>query len=364
MPLDWGLGHATRCIPIIKELLINKCEVWVGASGDQKTLLQEEFPSLIFIELPGYGIKYGKNRAFTFLKIIASIPKILIRVNRENQWFRQFCRLEKPDAVISDNRYGLYAPGVYSVFITHQLRIRTFLGRYADALVQRLHYRMIRRFSVCWVPDKEEDDLAGELSHPSLLPAIPTRYIGLLSRMAPGPSVVQRADLLVLLSGPEPQRTVFEKMVLSQLEGYSGTVVLVRGLPGGRGENEVEVPGAGIKHPNLTVFPHLPARELGQWMSGASLILCRSGYSTLMDLARLGKKAILVPTPGQTEQEYLGRYWAAQRKAICVTQSKFSLPAALAAAQHFPFSCKQEGPSDLLQMAIDQFLEEVQASVA
>src|ERR1700743_2011649 len=131
-PLDWGLGHATRCVPIIKELLNQKCEVWIAVTGQQKSLLQEEFPSLPFVELPGYGIKYGKNRAFTVLQIVYSIPKILIRIKQEKTWLRGFIAREKPDAVISDNRYGLYAPGLPSVFMTHQLLIKTPWGRAAD----------------------------------------------------------------------------------------------------------------------------------------------------------------------------------------------------------------------------------------
>ena len=151
-PLDWGLGHATRCIPIIKELLIRKCEVWVAASGDQKALLKEEFPFLPFVELPGYRIKYDKNRAFTLLRLIGSVPKILIRVKEENRWLRQFVEMERPDMVISDNRYGLWHSGLYCVLITHQLGIKSSWGAWIDRWIQRGHYRLIGKFSACWVP--------------------------------------------------------------------------------------------------------------------------------------------------------------------------------------------------------------------
>jgi hypothetical protein len=236
VPLDWGLGHATRCIPIVKELLSLKCDVIIAAAGGQKALLEEEFPFLPFVELPGYGVKYGKNRAFTLLKIMAAIPKILIRIKEENAWLKAFQEREKPDAVISDNRYGLHHKGLFSVFITHQLRIRTPFGQRADRVLQRLQYRLLKRFSICWVPDLEEDpekdsfSLAGDLSHPEELPSIPLRYIGPLSRFEKK-EVSDPCDLLILLSGPEPQRTIFEKMILGQLPAYEGSVVLVRGLP-------------------------------------------------------------------------------------------------------------------------------------
>ncbi len=229
-PLDWGLGHATRCIPIVKELLSLDCEVIIAATGVQKALLEQEFPFLPFVELPGYRVKYGKNRALTLLKIVAGIPKILIRIKAENAWLRAFQERERVDAVISDNRYGLYHADVFSVFITHQLLIRTPFGSRIDGILQRIQYRWLNRFSICWVPDLPgKDSLAGELSHPRQLPSIPVRYIGTLSRFEKK-EILPGCDLLILLSGPEPQRTLLEKILLDQLSACPGKIILVRGL--------------------------------------------------------------------------------------------------------------------------------------
>jgi hypothetical protein len=357
-PLDWGLGHATRCIPIINEFLSQGCTVILAADGAQKTLLQEEFPTLSFVQIPGYGIKYGKNRAFTLVRLIMSIPKILIRIKQENAWLRGFVSRERPDLVISDNRYGLYLPGIVSVFITHQLSIRTSFGAVADRLLQRVNYRAIRRFTLCWVPDMagEEIALAGKLSHPRKMPAVPTRYIGWLSRFgtgvedgvgarggvqvsagavgADGPvGADSRVDLLVLLSGPEPQRTLLEKMVLENAAGSGCQIALVRGLPGGgaavEGRPGAIGRGAGAVPSGVLVYDHLAARELESLIRRSGVILARSGYSTVMDLARLGKKAIFIPTPGQTEQEYLGAYLAGKGLAVCMGQDRFSLKEAV-----------------------------------
>ncbi|HWK06264.1 MAG TPA: glycosyltransferase [Puia sp.] len=291
----------------------------------------------------------------------------MIRIKRENDWLKRFLATGKPDAVISDNRYGLYAPGLYSVFITHQLRIQTPWGSWADTLLQRIHYRAIRRFSICWVPDLEgAGSLAGILSHPGKLPAIPTRFIGLLSRLE-RPAAVERAaamaapascDLLVLLSGPEPQRTIFEKKVLDQLASYSGSVVLVRGLPGSGALSILpgEIP-AGVR-----VYNHLPARTLNVIINEAGIVLSRAGYSTIMDLLKLGKKAILVPTPGQTEQEYLGRHLSGKGIALCREQSTFSLAEALSGARDFPFvgiGGGRDAGGDLLRNALRSLLETV-----
>jgi Glycosyltransferase family 28 C-terminal domain len=352
-PLDWGLGHATRCVPIIKELQNQRCVVTIAASGAQKTLLQKEFPLLTCVEIPGYHIKYGKNRALTVLRLIVSIPKILIRVKEEKSWLRRFASRERPDLVLSDNRYGLYLSGTVCVFISHQLSIRTPFGAFADRLLQRINYFAIRRYSCCWVPDTPgADALAGKLSHPRKMPSIPTRYIGWLSRFGTGANgggakgdggtnsggVVAEVpfDVLVLLSGPEPQRTILEKMILEQaagggIDGEAGEykIAVVRGLPGGG--KLVDAP------PSVVLHDHLPAAELESLICRSSLVLARSGYSTVMDLATLGKKAVYIPTPGQTEQEYLGDYLSERGWALCMKQEGFSLSAALAAARTFSF---------------------------
>lgn len=347
-PLDWGLGHATRCIPIIKELLNQKCEVIVAAAGAQKAVLQGEFPSLTFIELAGYDVKYDKNRAFTILRLMGAIPKILIRIKQEKAWLRRFLARANPDLVISDNRYGLALPGVFCVFMTHQLRIRTPFGRFADALLQRMNYRLIGRFSRCWVPDIETGDgLAGALSHPARLPGTVTKYIGLLSRFGKFSQENMEAlaigdpELLIVLSGPEPQRTLLESAILAQVHGNPSRIVLVRGLPAGAGK----LPGLP---PGVIVYDHLPAAELEPLMRKAGLVVARSGYSTVMDLARLGKRALLIPTPGQPEQEYLGPFLARKGRAVCVQQSAFSLQESLALARSSRVGALPPEPEDRL----------------
>lgn len=329
-PLDWGLGHATRCIPIIKELLIHKCEVWIAVTGDQKALLLEEFPSLSYVELPGYHIIYDKNRAFTMLRMAGSIPKILIRVKEEHRWLRRFREEVELDGVISDNRYGLWGEGLFSVLVIHQLEVRTTLGSWVDGMVRRWHYRFMRRFSTIWIPDMPGGmGLAGRLSHPRKMPEVPVRYVGLLSRFVREEREAD-VDLLVLLSGPEPQRSILEARIWRELAAFTGKVVLVRGKPAGGVSQLGELS-------NVTVYDHLPAAGLNEMMLRAKLVLARAGYSTIMDLVRLHKRSILVPTPGQTEQEYLGKYLAEKGVAVCARQAGFSLADAMRRADTFPY---------------------------
>lgn len=373
-PLDWGLGHATRCIPVIKELINQDCTVIIAAGGRQKTLLQEEFPSLRVVEIPGYHIKYGKNRALTIFRLLVSTPKILIRVKQENRWLRRFSRAEQPDLVVSDNRYGLHRRGIICVFITHQLAIKSPFGALADRLLQKINYSALRHFTCCWVPDiTGVNSLAGNLSHPRKMPSIPTRYIGWLSRFGLGMGVEENAgtmgtqektvidyDLLVLLSGPEPQRTILENLLLEQMAGCRYRVVVVRGLPGG---------GKPLKFTSaFPVHDHLSAAALGALIRRSEVVLSRSGYSTMMELAQLRKKAIYIPTPGQTEQEYLGKYLMEKGLAICLEQREFSLEDALRRAQELQgewWACSRELPkNEILENEIKVLLNRARASVA
>jgi UDP:flavonoid glycosyltransferase YjiC (YdhE family) len=328
-PLDWGLGHTTRCIPLIAELISLGCDVVIACNSTQKAILQQEFPQVDFAELEGYNMRYGKNRLATFGRLLFQAPKILTKIKQENQWLRAFLTQNRVDAVISDNRFGLYAPAIPTVFITHQLQVKTGLGAMADKIVLRWNYRKIRPFTVCWVPDSADSpSLAGELSHPASMPGIPVQYIGGLSRLSacatPGEDV-----LLIILSGPEPLRTVFETLLLKQLAAYKGKVVLVRGLPA-----QQHLPSVPA---HCTVYNHVDAATLHQLICSAKLVISRCGYTTVMDLLKLQKKSILVPTPGQAEQEYLADHLREQGLAYTVKQKDFSLSKALQEAAQFPY---------------------------
>lgn len=329
-PLDWGLGHTTRCIPIIHELLHQGCHVIIACNSTQKALLIQEFPKLTYEHLTGYNLKYGKKRWGTIVRIILQTPKILTKINNENTWINIFLKSQAVDLIISDNRFGFYAPGIPSVFITHQLYIKTGLGRFADGLVQWLNYRRIKRFSTCWVPDyKGKDKLAGVLSNPGKLPAIPVQYLGGLSRFTTCKGSTTPINLLIILSGPEPQRSLFEELILKALKHQQGKTVLVRALPAGG--NTI------ASTENVTIYNHAPANLLNELICNSELVISRSGYTTVMDLLKLGKKSILVPTPGQAEQEYVADYLHKEHLAYAVSQTQFSLEKVLAEVKTFQY---------------------------
>jgi len=330
-PLDWGLGHATRCVPVIRGLLNNHCEVWLAGEGAQEKLLREEFPSLPFLPLKGYRIKYGKSGLTG--KILLQVPSILRSIKEENKWLKEQVSKYGFDALISDNRYGLYHEEIFSIFITHQLCIKSSLGKWSEKKLQQWNYKFINRFHECWVPDEErENNLAGELSHPIKLPSILTKYIGPLSRFS---SFASSGDggikdhLLIILSGPEPQRTILENKVVDQIVNYPATATIVRGLPG---EKNI-IPSTNTIH----FYNHLSSEELNNEAMKAEFIISRSGYSTIMDIAVLKKKSILIPTPGQTEQEYLADHLMKKQIAFCVDQNSFSLLKNIEEARNFEY---------------------------
>jgi len=342
-PLDWGLGHAARCIPLIDFLLESGCKVIIAAEGPQEKLLKTEFPTLRFIHLTGYKIKYTNVKRFFALKITLQIPKILITIYNEKKWLNKFLRNNTVNAIISDNRYGLFHSKITSVFITHQLLIKVPFAL-IEKIMQQINYLFIKRFSLCWIPDEKGTiNLAGILSHPPILPEIPVDYLGGVSRLKRQTESDKKYDLLILISGPEPQRTLLEKKMLYELKVFKGRVLVVRGLPG----NSEQL----LSENELVIKNHLPAKELEKAMNESEYIISRSGYTTVMDICKLRKKSILIPTPGQTEQEYLANHLQKQGWCLSASQEKFSLQASMQKAQNFNYQLpdlKMEAYKELL----------------
>jgi UDP:flavonoid glycosyltransferase YjiC (YdhE family) len=330
-PLDWGLGHATRCIPIIKELIRQGARVTIAASEGQKTLLFAEFPLIEYVEIPGYELSFKRGLLLKWA-LIWQIPAILKRIKKENSWLKETVKRLGIHAVISDNRYGLYNKKLYCVFITHQLNIQSGWGskknvsrwslavsRWINDKIREWNYEFIGKFSACWIPDLAgNNSLSGKLSHPVILPPIPVKYIGVLSRLKKEEKRKVSNSILILISGPEPQRTEFENILFEQLVSSTMETVVIRGLPG----TELRNPMVRKK---LKIFNHLPSSELNELMNTSEFIIARSGYSTIMDLVTLKRNAILVPTPGQTEQEYLARYMNEKKWMLTVSQKNFNL---------------------------------------
>jgi uncharacterized protein (TIGR00661 family) len=328
-PLDWGLGHATRCIPLISEFLNHDCEVYIGGKGNSILILKEAFPDLKFINLPGFRIKYAE-KPFFFLFLIMQAPFFLFSILKEHHLLRKIQDKEKFDIIISDNRYGLSNPNCQTVFITHQVHINLPKGlKIFQKAANRLIRYAINKFDECWVPDFPSDkNLAGVLSH-HFENATNLRYVGILSRFSipfQKEKIPIIYDVVAIVSGPEPHRTRFEIVLENQLRQFKGNSLLIRGLPG---DLNFVVNG------NFSKVNHLSAAKLAGIIQNANYVICRSGYSSVMDMVALKRKALLVPTPGQTEQEYIAEYLKERGLFPCMDQNIFDLNMALSILENF-----------------------------
>lgn len=310
--LNWGLGHATRCIPIIDELEQQGANVVLASDGEALILLRQQYPHLNTIELPTYGIHYkGSNM---FLNILPQVPKILRAIRLERRKLNSIIKEYKITTIISDNRYGMYHHKIQSIFITHQLNIQV-PNRYIEAFVAKCNHFFIQKFNACWVPDYElEPNIAGDLAHKTSLKNI--AYLGPLSRLSKMSKRPTRQDVIVVLSGPEPQRTYLEEKIIKQATQLPYQFLIVGGKPKSVEEKQLAV--------NIRWQSFLDSDALQIAIEESRIVIARSGYSTIMDLLTLGcSKVLLIPTPGQTEQEYLARRLA--QKGFFITQQQANL---------------------------------------
>ena len=303
-------------MPLISYLLERGWELSLAAEGNIAALLTKEFPQLRVLPLKGYRITYPNKGALFISKILLQVPKIIRSISHEHRWLDQQLDTNHWDLIISDNRYGLYTSRTRTVFITHQLGIISGFGRLGDILLRNMLYRWVNRFNTCWIPDAEgKINIAGKLSHPLSMPNH-FAFIGPLSRLDKKPPLTE-GHLLVLLSGPEPQRTILENKIIHQLSDIDEAVVFVRGLPSG---------APLLKNKDRIRFEnHLDANALSEELSTAKAVICRSGYSSVMDLLKLKKRALLIPTPGQTEQVYLAKHLGALHWFVVQEQSQLDL---------------------------------------
>ncbi|OYX86562.1 MAG: glycosyltransferase [Flavobacteriales bacterium 32-34-25] len=312
-PLNWGLGHATRCIPIIKALQENNHIPIIASDGIALDLLKKEFPYLKFLELPSYQIEYAKNGKYFKWKLLKNCPKMIEAILEEKRLVKKWIKKHDIDGIISDNRLGVFSKKVPSVFITHQLNVMTGNTTWITSL---LHQNIIKKYTECWVPDTiGTPNLAGELSHLKN-PELNIKYIGPLSRMQLK-KVEKKYDLMIILSGPEPQRGLLEEKLKQEIRLYNGNVLFIKGI--------IEKEQKKEQIDGVTFYNFMHSRQLEQALNESEIILCRSGYTSIMDLSKLNKKAFFIPTPGQYEQEYLAKKLKKEGLVPYIEQDLFTI---------------------------------------
>mgnify|MGYP000011690009 FL=1 len=335
--MGWGLGHATRCIPIIKSLM-KENHVILASNGISTTLLKQEFSSLKCIDYPDYAIKYPKNKMMLIPLIALQLPSIILKLIKEHLQTQKVINDENIDLIISDSRYGVYSTGVPTYFIIHQLRFQlSGIFKTIEFLGEWFNIFMFRRYEQIIIPDIQSDqNLTGDLTHTGKISNRPKlHYLGVFCSVSKM-NIKEDIDYLFSVSGPEIQRTLFEEIILDQISHIPGKKVVVLGKPDDkRTYDNIE---------NTEIYSHVNREKQNELLNRAKFVVCRSGYTTVMELVALNKPALMIPTPGQTEQEYLASHYRKTGLFFTANQNGLDLLAELNKIQNFTQPCMDHIP--------------------
>ena len=324
---SWGLGHATRDLPFIRRILQSGYQITLVGSGRSLQLLKDELGNQCkYLDIPDYSSAYSKKN-FSVTKLVGYFPLYVNEITQEHLKIKELVEQEGYDRIISDNRFGVYARDVPSYFLSHQLRfISPGRVKLFERITEGFNYLFKDNFVKFLIPDSRGNSLSGELSHHlRYFKSEKIKYLGI-------PLIVTKRDLpldidyFISISGPEPQRTTLEKKIMSQLDHLNGRTVIALGKP----EDPRIRTSGGIR-----IFGYLSRQKQEEMMNRSKLIIARSGYTTLMEVVLLGKKALFIPTPGQTEQEYLAEYHQERGNFFSVSQDELDLPVHIQEARKY-----------------------------
>jgi len=354
-PLEWGLGHAARMIPLARRLMDQGCRIFIGAGEKHNALFRAELTGVEFIDFPGFSPSYSKHLP-QYLAMLLKTPVLLFHIIKEHRMLKQIIKDHDINIVISDNRFGLWNNTITTVYVTHLPRIPLpGLWKILEWAGVALHRWIIRKYDHCLIPDVPgTPNLSGKLSHDVNLPGN-VKYIGILSRFdsgSPGTGNFNFSHNTVILSGPEPQRSIFKKKITEALKNSEIPTVILEGRP----EKKVQVEKDG----NFIFYSHMPTPEMSELINTSDFIITRSGYTTIMDLVYLKRSALLIPTPGQTEQEYLAEYLSGKGWFRTITQKEISEKFHLSdQALSYPAGITEES-NFLLENFLNELLEKKQ----
>ncbi len=293
--LNWGLGHATRMVPVIQALEKENFEIFIASDGLARQYLQKRFPHLNHPEAPGLVVKYARDKFLMKPKLLFQIPEWIHWYRQDLAWTRTIVKQYGISSLISDNRPGIWHGDIPSVYVTHQLRV---LSGITSKFSSRLHQKLFEKFTEIWIPDYAGDfNLSGQLSHGNFSGkrASKIKYLGPFTRLKYSPQK-KTMEWTIILSGPEPQRSIFEKKIADNAHLFSSNTTLIRGTTR---LSSVSFPSS------WNILSLAGDEEINKYILQSEKILSRSGYTSIMDYFLTGTKALLVPTPGQYEQEYL-----------------------------------------------------------
>jgi UDP-N-acetylglucosamine transferase subunit ALG13 len=355
-PLDWGLGHATRMLPLARILRDYNKNIFVAGSEEHLSLFRNELPGLSYIKFPGFKPVYSRLLP-QYISLLFRTPLLLYHIAREHYKLKKIITDYNINIVISDNRFGLWNKNIKTVYVTHMpliplpkaLRALEFIG-------VMFHRYIIEKYSYCFIPDLPGDqNVSGRLSHGLDIPDN-VRFIGILSRfMSDSQSLAEKntekVQNTIILSGPEPQRGILKKKLVDLLKNNESQIVIFEGKPGA----DVRV----VTSDNITIFNHLPTKEMRDIILNSKNIISRSGYTTIMDLISLNCSALLIPTPGQTEQEYLAEYLSKKDWFSTLKQKKLKTGTIISSKGKINYGEITTQSNILLKNALNELLEEI-----
>ena len=311
-PLDWGLGHTSRCIPIIELLLNRGHKVYTCGDNNSGILFKEHFPNIEHFIIDGYKVKYSERQSQA-MSMIMQTPKFLRIIKNETKIANELCEKLNLDYIFSDNRFGFRAKKAINIFISHQIHIQG--PRILQSIMYKINLSYISKFNYCFIPDnKAPKNLSGNLSKLPLPEN--SNFIGALSRFKQSIKTVDvEYEYLAILSGPEPQRSILEDIIFKEFSKLNCKSVIIGGNPLGK----------TYTSNNIYYVSHTNTEHFKEILASSKFIICRAGYSSIMDLAIIQKKALLIPTPGQTEQEYLAKYHNKLSGMPWLNQNNFKL---------------------------------------
>jgi len=346
-PLDWGLGHATRMVTVIREIQKQGGNVIIAADNSPLAFLKQYFPELTFVKLEGFTPNYPAHGSMAWA-MLRSFPAMVKSAKNARRKLKNILDEYNIDAIISDNRYELYCHKLPSVFVTHQLVIQTSgIQKIANPFIRLIINNYLKKYSEIWIPDDKVNSLSGDLAKSEEHNDI-SFFVGTLSRFNKSHTRVDQVDndVLVMLSGPEPQRTILENGLLKQALETDFKTIILRGKPEDKEQEIIE---------NVTIIPHASDDKIASLICSSNHVICRPGYSTLMDLSHLQKSAIFIPTPGQTEQEYLALRLMKEGVAFSQSQDSFNLLDAIARNNSYS-GMKRYGDNIILRERITNLL--------
>ncbi len=356
-PLQWGLGHAGRMIPLARILREMNNVIYIGAGEELLPFFRSELHDFTFINFRGFNTGYSKYLP-QYLLLLLKTPSLIYNSVLEHIRLKRIIRDNAIDVVISDNRFGLWSKDIKSVYVTHMPLIpfpRTF--RFLEFIGVFLHRMVIKKYSLCLIPDLPgELNFSGRLSHSLKLPSN-TRYIGILSRFADTGLPVLRdpftgRHITIILSGPEPQRSLLRQKLIEELKFREISMVILEGRP--------DLTDEPVRSENIISFNHLPASQMKDVLVRSNGIITRSGYTTIMELISLGCNALLIPTPGQTEQEYLADYLTNKGLFTTIRQKHINRGISILVNKPLPADEILRQSRELLESALKEISEEKQ----